>query len=222
MKITERIKKIRKLIGSDIYYFHSDEFFTPKIMTSKIIGLEINNIFDINLIVVNEGVISPLNSTKNYDVFKVIKLPLIKLSLGKHVFPQYGCVAQNVKSIFITKNDIDSSLLKDSDYDMIDNLKEINKKMKVNVIIKKNFVCEDEIRSMCKMFKISSDEARELREIGLSPYGWRNTLSETVIFNPSYFNLDIVHDINMLTEKIEEIEIYLGLLKLSKKRLIKN
>lgn len=222
MKITERIKKIEKLVGSDISYFYSDEFFVPKSLQSKIIGIQINGLFDISLIVKCDGVINPLSTVKSYETFKIVKLPLIKFHMGKYVFPQYGCIGQSIKSIFITKNDIDSSLLKDSEYSLIEEIEEQMKQMKLNLNIKKNFVCDNDLKTMMKMYKLELAEATNLKELGLTPYGWRNTLDETYIFDPSYFNLEVVHEINTLTEKIEELEIYSGLLKLSMERLNKN
>lgn len=219
MRITDRIKKLKKLIGSEIKYSYSDEFFTPKTSTSKIIGLQIDGLYDINLIVKCEGIVNPLNTIKRYEVFKIIKLPLIKMYMGKYLFPVYNCIDQNVKTIFITKNDIDSSLLKNFDNDIIDTIEDIKQKLKINISVKKNFICDNENKTMQKMFKINEQELSELKRLGLSLYGWRNTLDETYIFDVCYFNLDIVYDINCNIEQLEELEIYSGLLKLSKTKL---
>lgn len=218
MKITDRIKKLKKLVGSNIRYTYSDEFFTPIGFSSKIIGFQIEGLYDINLIVKCEGILNPLNTIKKYKVYKIIKLPLVKSYMGKHVFPVYQCIDQNVKTIFVTKNDVDSSLLKNSDYSLIEEIEEIKKKLKVNISVKKNFVCDDEFKTMCKIFKLSKEEGISLKEIGLSPYGWRNNLDETHIFDPNFFSLDIIYQINTDIEKLEELEIYQGLLKITKIR----
>lgn len=182
-------------------------------------GIQIDGLYDISLIVRCDGVISPLNTVKRFDAFKIVKLPLIKMYMGKHIFPVYNCIDQNVKTVFITKNDIDSSLLKNSDYDVIPELEEIKSKLRINISVKKNFVCDNEDKITQKMFKISQQELEELKKIGLTPYGWRNSLAETHIFDVSYFDLDVIYQINSDVEKLEEIEIYAGLLKLSKSRL---
>lgn len=218
MKITDRIKKLKKLVGSSIKYSYSDEFFTPNSNSSKIIGFQIESLYDISLIVKCEGVINPLNTLKKYNAFKIIKLPLIKSYMGKYVFPVYNCIDQSVKTIFVTKNDIDSSLLKNSDYSLIDELEEAKKRLKLNISVKRNFVCDDEDKVMCKIFKLSKQECEMLKAIGLTPYGWRNTLAETHIFDPNFFNLDTIYQINSDVEKLEEIEVYQGLLKITKTR----
>ena len=221
MRITERIKKIKKLIGSEIAYSHSDEFFTPKSQYSEIIGIQINDLFDLNIIVKCDGTLNPLGTLKKFDVFKILKLPLVKYHMGKYQFPMYNCVNQSMKSVFITKNDIDSSLLKDSQYDLFVEMEKQIQKYKLNIAVKKNFVCDNDVKVISRIFKVTNEEAILLKDMGLTPFGWRNTLDETHVFNPDYFNLDVIHDINSSIDKMEELMIYSGLLKLSKQKLQK-
>lgn len=218
MRISERLKKIKKSVGSNILYQYSDEYFTQIAPTAEIIGIHVYNLYNIQLIVKCDGMLSPLNTTKKYKVSKIINLPLIKVHLGKMLFPQYNYADFTVKTVFVTKNDIDSSLIKNADFGLIEEMDEIISAQKINLAVKKAFVCDDFVSVVKRMLNISVEEAKVLVSIGMTPYGWRNSLDETNIFDPRLFDTDVIHDINCIHENLEELHIYSGLLKLSEQK----
>lgn len=221
MRITARLRKIKKMIGSEVVYTYQDEFFTPVKPTSTIVGVHVFSLYDIRLIVEMEGIVSPMNTTKKYTVTRMESVPLIKILLGKMVFPVYQCLNQKSKTVFIAKNDIDSSLIKDSDYSYLEKMEKTLNNLKKNINVKKNFICNDPISAIHKIFGVSKEEAKMLKEIGLTPFGWRTNLDETFIFDPRLFDPDIVHEISDAVEQTEKLSIYLGLLKLSKQKFKK-
>lgn len=218
MRITDRLKKIKKLIGSEVIHSYQDEFFTPTKQTAKILDVHVFSLYDIQLLVEIEGVLSPLNTTKKYKVTRLENIPLIKIHLGKMSFPIYQCLNQKTKTIFVSKNDIDSSLIKDTCYSHIEDMEKSLIGLKTNISVKKNFLTDNPLRAIIKIYKVTEVEARTLRDIGLTPFGWRTNIDETFVFDPRFFNHDIVYDIVDSSEQAEKLSIYIGLLKLSKQK----
>ena len=217
MKVTDRIKKIKKLKGDQIKVSFNDEYFTQIGETAEIIDLNIVDLFNIELVVKIKGILRPLGKIKDLTVFREEKLPLVKKSNGAVTYFNYECNNIGVKNIFFTKNDYDSSLIKEWNEEDLSEMEEILRKLKLNVNVKKNFISYSPTKELQKLYSCTAEEAQNLLTIGLTPFGWRNNLDD-LFFISEYFDEDIVYEINNAKKKIEELIITIGIIKLTKER----
>ena len=220
MKLSERIKRTKKLVGSDIIVNTSAASFVQSGNSAKILKIEIEDIFNINLVVKSSGTIYVPEIDDDIFVDNVARIPIVNKSSGRVWYHTYECNNHSVKNIFFTENDYNSSLLKGFDENMVSELEVELEKINKNIILQQKFFnVNNSPVSIASTFTLDENTANRLFVDGLSTNGYRNIDGEMYYLNLA--DNKAIFDLNSLFNKKEEIVTQIGLMNLTRERIRK-
>ena len=220
MKLSERIKRTKKLVGSDIIVNTSAASFVQSGNSAKILKIEIEDIFNINLVVKSSGTIYVPEIDDDIFVDNVARIPIVNKSSGRVWYHTYECNNPSVKNIFFTENDYNSSLLKGFDENMVSELEVELEKINKNIILQQKFFnVNNSPVSIASTFTLDENTANRLFVDGLSTNGYRNIDGEMYYLNLA--DNKAIFDLNSLFNEKEEIVTQIGLMNLTRERIRK-
>jgi hypothetical protein len=220
MKIQDRVKKIRKMVGVELRHKISpirkgNNVFTQSGDTSLLVGVVIYSLYDIRLIIHINGSLYVESEDDEFVCNHITEIPLVSKKNGVVKFHQVKTHKNNIKVVFVNSDDYKQSetLVERS---VVDMMSKTLKKLDHNIYIQKR--CIMEISSMDIFDKVSGaygfDDAttKDLIICGLTDIGWNNTAP---IFNTANVSKDFMLNYRKLIMQKETLTFNLGMAKLN-------
>ena len=218
MKIHERIRKIKRAIGSNITYDVSSSIFKQSGATGEILRLEINDLYNIDLVVKFKGEIEPPFMLRSLVVEHIVSLPLVKSRESRIWFSTYETDNDKLKNVFFSLNDYNSSLLKEYDEDVVDNMKAHIRKLDLNIKVQRKAIKERPIESIANKFNTTMEKAVLLHRMGVTVNGWKHH-QEEMYYSKTMTSEEMQNNLQNNIIHREELTMFVGLMELTKKRL---